>query len=191
MIEIIDPSDRSEVIDVLGAAFAGHPMIPPDPSGRRSRLMVKSLLDGFAAAPDARWFGIKRDGRWACVAFVFADGYEPPWWKMPRMLFQLLRVVGLKKCRVFFRLMSEKHEGDDRRLELMLLGTRTEHQGQGLGRAMMRHVFDFASGQDYEAVTLEVAKHTPAFAFYQSEGYAVEKEIELPEMPLCFMKRVF
>ncbi|MEM7625569.1 MAG: hypothetical protein AAF333_08075 [Planctomycetota bacterium] len=62
MIEVIDPTEREAVIEALGAAFADHPMVPADPRGRRSRLMVRALLDAFAGAPDATWFGVRRGG---------------------------------------------------------------------------------------------------------------------------------
>ena len=85
--------------------------------------------------------------------------------------------------------MSEKREGDERRLELMLLGTHRDYQGQGLGRTMLRYLYGFAREQGYTSVVLEAAKHTPAFGFYQREEFEVEKEIELPSMPLCMMRR--
>ena len=87
------------------------------------------------------------------------------------------------------RVMSEKRSGDERRLELMLLGTRGDYQGQGLGRTMLRHLFGFARERDYSSVVLETAKQTPAFGFYLREGFKVEKEISLPAMPLCMMRR--
>ncbi|MEL7088669.1 MAG: GNAT family N-acetyltransferase, partial [Planctomycetota bacterium] len=143
----------------------------------------------FEAAPDHRWLGIRRDGQWACVAFAFRYGFEPPWTKLPKMIVRMVRMVGLRKAVTYARLMSEKHPGDDRRYQLMILGTLAVYQGQGLGRAMMRHVLEFAENHGYDAVVLEVAKHTPAYGFYESEGFAQEKEIPLPEMPLCYMRR--
>ena len=140
------------MIAAIGAAFAEHPMIPADPSGQKSRMMAVSMLDAFTDAPDHRWFAIRRDGRLACVAFVFAYGYDPPWTKMPVMFWRMIRMFGLRRAVRYGRLMSEKHPGDDRRLQLMILGTLAEYQGQGLGRVMMRHVFDFARQQSYEAV---------------------------------------
>ena len=71
----------------------------------------------------------------------------------------------------------------------MILGTRADCQGLGLGRAMMHHIFKFARGQGYQSVVLEVAKETPAFGFYLREGFLVEKEIALPTMPLCLLRR--
>jgi ribosomal protein S18 acetylase RimI-like enzyme len=71
----------------------------------------------------------------------------------------------------------------------MILGTRADCQGQGLGRAMMHHIFEFARGRGYGSVVLEVAKDTPAYGFYLREGFLVDKEIALPAMPLCLVRR--
>jgi len=188
-IETLTEARRGEAINVLATAFRDHPMLPPDPTGRRSHLMAVAILDAFAGAPEAALFGISRDGELACVAFVFADGYEPGSLALARFLWRTVRVVGLRKCRTMARVMSEKRGGDERRLELMLLGTRGDYQGQGLGRTMLRHLFGFARERGYASVVLEAPKQTPAFGFYLREGFEVEKEISLPTMPLCMMRR--
>ena len=63
------------------------------------------------------------------------------------------------------------------------------NNSQGLGRKMLRHLFDFARERGYASVVLEAPKLTPAFGFYLREGFKVEKEISLPMMPLCMMRR--
>ena len=189
-IETIDPRDRAEVVEVLSAAFAGHPLLPPDLSGRKSRLLCVALLDAFAKAPDMRLFGIRRDNRLACVAFVFDAAFEPRGFALLLLLFRMIRTVGWRMMRTFSEVLSEKVESNDRRLELMIIGTRADSQRLGLGRAMMHHIFDYAREQEYKSVVLEVARDTPAFDFYLHEGYQVEKEIQLPAMPLCVVRRM-
>ena len=189
MVETLDLADRTEIVETFGAAFRGHPVLPPDPSGRRSRLLATSILDAFAAAPDARVFGTRRDGRLGCAAFVFDADYEPRGWTLILFLFRMVRVVGLRMIPTVARVLSEKPPRVERRLELMVLGTRAECQRQGLGRAMIRHIIQFARGEGYESVVLEAPKETPAFGFYLSEGFLVEKEIPMPTMPLCLLRR--
>ena len=106
-----------------------------------------------------------------------------------------LKMTGAAGAGSVFSLMkgaawaSEKPVSKERRLELMILGTRSGCQRQGLGRTMMHHIFKFAQDQEYQSVVLEVAKETPAYGFYLSEGFLVEKEIALPAMPLCILRR--
>lgn len=189
VVEQVEPSQRDAIVGVLGDAFAEHPFVPKRGGDARAKLMVRAMLDAFARADDYRVFGIRHGGQWACMAFVFAYGYEPRGLTMATMLWRMVRIVGPRKMMRYGRVMSIKHDVDGRALQLMILGTPGRYQRRGLGRAMMRHVCKYADERGYSAVTLEVAKHTPAFGFYDSEGFEVEQEVELPEMPLCFMRK--
>ncbi|MEM7681794.1 MAG: GNAT family N-acetyltransferase [Planctomycetota bacterium] len=192
-------ADHAEALEVLAESFAGHPMVPPDKPGKpehhNARLMMGTLLEVFAGrpgkpgAPGARLLGSRIDGELACVAFVHDYGFEPKGLDMARMAWQMLRVMGPRKLVGSIRVMSEKHPGDDRRLELLILGTRAQFQQRGLGRAMVRHISELAAQGGYAAVTLEAAKETPAFGFYEREGFVVEKERALHGQPLCWMRR--
>ena len=188
MVETLDLANRNEIVETFGAAFRGHPVLPRDPSGRRSRLLATSILDAFVAAPDARVFGIRRDGRLDCAAFVFDADYEPRGWTLILFLFRMVRVVGLRTIPSIAKVLSQKPERAERRLELMVLGTRADCQRQGLGRAMIRHITEFARGAGYQSVVLEAPKETPALGFYLSEGFVLEKELALPTMPLCLLR---
>jgi ribosomal protein S18 acetylase RimI-like enzyme len=146
-------------------------------------------LDAFTAAPDARVFGIRREGRLLCAAFVFDADYQPRGWTLILFLFRMVRVVGLGMIPAVARVLSEKPPRVERRLELMVLGTRADCQRQGLGRSMIRHVIEFARGEGYQSVVLETPKETPALGFYLSEGFLLEKELAMPTMPLCLLRR--
>lgn len=188
-IDITNPTNRAEVVDVLGLAFKDHPMLRSDASGKRSLRMIRGLLNTFERAPDAQTFGIRHDGRVVAAAFVHADGYEPGKWAMAKMLCGMARVVGLRQLPAALRAMGYERPGNERRLELLLLGTLAEHQQRGHGRALMHHVLDIAREKNFDAVVLEVAKDTPAEAFYRREGFTSIHEIDLFGMKLCYMHR--
>ncbi|MEM1213225.1 MAG: GNAT family N-acetyltransferase [Planctomycetota bacterium] len=193
-IEPIPLGSHDEALDTVAAAFADHPLVPPDqpgePKGTRARRMMGMLFKGFAQAPDLHWFGIRGDdGRLLCFAMVYAYGYEPPKRQMPGMVWTMVRMMGLRKAMAYMRVMSQKHPGNDRRLELQLLATRPATQAKGLGRTVLRFVYAWASERGYEAVILESAKDTPAFGFYEREGFAVTQEVTVPDGVLCYMRR--
>ncbi|MHC4824859.1 MAG: GNAT family N-acetyltransferase [Planctomycetota bacterium] len=189
MIETLEPHQQDEAVSVIAEAFRTHPMLPPDSSGGKARLLSMAIMDAFAEAPDARWFGIRSGGELACAAFAYDSAYEPRGLKLLVFLARMIRIAGWRMTRTFGQVLSEKPEGVERRLELMLLGTRDGCQKLGLGRAMMHHVCTFARQHGYQSVVLGVAKETPAFGFYLREGFLVEKEISLPVMPLCLLRR--
>ena len=134
MIERIAIANRQEAVEVLTAAFRDHPMMPPDPTGKKARIMMETFLRVFGDAPDAQVFGVRSGGRLGCVGFVYADGHEPGWLSTAWLVMRMIRAFGLKQCRTFMRVMSEKHTIGEKRLELLLLGTLAEFQGKGLGR---------------------------------------------------------
>jgi len=187
-IEFIPVEQHDLVLDVLGEAFASHPMVPPDPKRKPKHWGAKLMMRALSSAPDAQILTIRRDGQPACVAFIHDGAYEPSRLTSIGMLWQMCRVVGIRGVIRFLPVLSEKHAGDDRRLELLILGTHSDYQGQGLGRVMIRKVIQHAKDKTYAAVTLEVAKGTPALAFYQSEGFIIEKEISVGENTLCLMR---
>ena len=189
MIETLRDEDRTEILEVLGEAFSDHPMLPTDPSGSKSRDLATALLEGFASAPDVSLLGIRRDGRLDCVAFVFDGSYEPRGWSLVLFLYRMLRVLGWKMTRDFGTVLSAKTDESERRLELMLLGTRPECHGQGLGRSLIHHIYEFARSRGYQSVVLEVAKETPAYGFYPREGFVVDREMELQSSTLCMLRR--
>ena len=114
--------------------------------------------------------------------------YQPRGFTLILFLIRMVRVFGWRMSRSFAHVFAEKPRSQAQRLELMLLGTRTDCQQHGLGRAMIHHIFNFARDQGYQSVVLEVAKETPALGFYLREGFLVGKEVSLPIMPLCFLR---
>lgn len=188
-VEVWPVEQYTEAIDILAAAFQEHPMLPASTTDRFSRRMVVALFDAFAAAPDRAVLGIRRDGKLACVALVFQDGYDPPLLTLLRFLWRMVRIAGIRLSLQVAPAMLKKHNQAGKRLEIMLLGTHRDYQGHGMGRAMLRHIYAYAQARDYDAITLEVAKQTPAFGLYTKEGFVIEKEVKLPMMPLCWMRR--
>ena len=69
MIERIEIANRKEAVEVLTAAFRDHPMMPPDPTGKKARIMMETFLRVFGDAPDAQVFGV-RSGRRLVRRFV-------------------------------------------------------------------------------------------------------------------------
>ena len=63
---------------------------------------------------------------------------------------------------------------DDAHAELKSMHTLAEARGQGIGRAMLRHLLRVASARGYERVSLEtgtMAAFGPARRMYQSAGF--------------------
>ncbi|WP_428390002.1 hypothetical protein [Mucisphaera sp.] len=113
--ELVGASDRAEALEVLAEAFSGHPMVPADPPGRPrywcARVMMGTMLEVFDKAPGAGLLGVRAEGELACVGFVHDYGYEPKGWDLVKMMWRVVRVLGVARMFEAMRVMSEKHAG--------------------------------------------------------------------------------
>jgi ribosomal protein S18 acetylase RimI-like enzyme len=64
---------------------------------------------------------------------------------------------------------------DDKTPELAI-STLPEYRGQGIGTALMLHLFELLRERDYERTSLSVQKNNPAVRFYKRLGYEVTDE---------------
>jgi aminoglycoside 6'-N-acetyltransferase I len=63
-------------------------------------------------------------------------------------------------------------------------------QGQGLGRRLLRFLYDQAKREGYDGIVLLADQGTSAFGLYRSEGFEVEREFEVTQQRLCWMRRM-
>lgn len=92
---------------------------------------------------------------------------------------------------MFEEIHKEEPRYEERHLELVILGTLPTHQRMGCGRKMLRFLVEKAREEGYKGVILAANKDTPAFHFYLKEGFIVEKEFDVGEVTLCWMRLPF
>ena len=189
MIETLDISKSSEALNVLKQAFADHPVLPPGTPLKTREAVLKLMLDTFGSAENAWLHGIHKDAVPVCVAFSLDSQSEPQLSAILWFFFKLFRLLGWRMTREFIRAFSKREKYDDCYLELWLLGTLPAFQGQGLGKTMLEFLYDFAEEHGYSGVILSAAKETPAFRFYVKEGFVVDSEIAMNNVPVCNMRR--
>ncbi len=189
MIEKLDISHKSEIISVLKQAFATHPMLPPNTPIQTTEAMLELMIESFGGTEKAYFFGIRKEGTLACVSFLVDAHYEPKGIAIILFFFRLFRILGWRLTKDFIHAFSKRPKYKDSYLDLTLLGTLPIHHGQGLGRMMLRFLYDFTNEHGYDGVILGVAKDTPAYHLYLKEGFVIDKEVSLGNMPLCYMRR--
>ena len=94
MIETLNKSNQADFVETISVAFSDHPMMSRGLSAEKSRLMVTSMLKAFADAPDARLFGIRREGHLDCAALVYDAAYEPRGWRLEHDPYVCSRAFG-------------------------------------------------------------------------------------------------
>ncbi len=187
--ERLGATDRPAAMAVLREAFATHPMLPPGTSARTTERLMELMMGTFGRDKTAALHGIRLEGTLACVALTLAGGAEPKGLALVRFLVRRCFVLGWRLIRDLARAMSNQPKYDEPYLDLMLLGTLPTHHGQGLGRTMLRFIYDMAESHGYHGVTLAVAKDTPAHRLYLKEGFVTVVEIPLRSLLLCHMRR--
>jgi GNAT superfamily N-acetyltransferase len=188
-IENLDISHQTEILGVLKQAFATHPMLPPGTPIQTTEAMLELIIDSFGAEGKAYLYGIREEGILACVSFSVDAHYEPKGIAMIWFFFRLFQILGWQLTKNFISVFSKRPKYTTSYLDLTLLGTLPGYHGQGLGRMMLRFLYDFAMDKDYHGIILGVAKETPAYHFYVKEGFAVDKEVPFGDMLLCHMRR--
>ena len=187
--ERLGTTDGPAAMAVLREAFATHPMLPPGTSARTTERLMELMIDTFGRHETAALHGIRQEGTLVCVAMTLANGSEPKGLALACFLARLCFVLGWRLIRDFARAMSSQPKYDQPYLDLMLLGTLPTHHGRGLGRTMLRFIYDMAESQGYHGVTLAVAKDTPAHRLYLKEGFVTVAEVPLHSLFLCHMRR--
>jgi len=80
--------------------------------------------------------------------------------------------------------IEKKHPKDPPHYYLAFLGTRPDHQGKGLGSALLKPVLDKCDHEGLGAY-LESSKESN-LAFYARHGFNLTGEIQLPKGPLMW-----
>jgi ribosomal protein S18 acetylase RimI-like enzyme len=188
-IEKLDIADKAEMLGVLRQAFATHPMLPQGTPVQTTEAMLGLMIDSFGGSGKAYLYGIRKEGILACVSFSVDAHYEPKGIAMIWFFLRLFQILGWQLTKNFISVFSHRPKYMNSYLDLTLLGTLPDYHGQGLGRMMLRFLYDFARDNVYHGIILGVAKETPAYHFYIKEGFAVDKEVFLANMLLCHMRR--
>jgi GNAT superfamily N-acetyltransferase len=120
--------------------------------------------------------------------------WSPPGkWRMSvglqlRLTPLMIRLAGLKRLPLILRgltLLDKKHPDDRPHWYLGVLGTDPDHQGKGLGSAVMKPVLDRCDAEGLGAY-LESSKEQNV-PFYRRHGFEVTEEVRLPEGPSLWL----
>jgi GNAT superfamily N-acetyltransferase len=170
-------SDTSKVIDVIADAFTHDPTWSwafPDPAARR-------VFWGLSIAGAIRYPWVyKTKGFEAVSVWIPPDESEFTLQDEEQLPSLLKELVGRRAAEVeeLLRRFGESHPRNEPHYYLSLLGTRTEHRGQGLGMALLQ-----------ENLARIDAEHMPAYLessnpgnnqAYESVGFASIVSFQAP-----------
>jgi GNAT superfamily N-acetyltransferase len=179
-------ADVDKLATTLTHAFDDDPLtmwLFPRDEARRRRLprFFRSLLR--ASLPFGEVYTAD-DAR--CAAIWNPPGTFPLGWRTDAKLGLIttslvgLRITTCAQGLLYFA----SHHPKERHWYLQMLGTDPEHQGQGLGSAIMAPVLDRCD-RDGERIYLESSKKRN-IPFYERHGFVVTDEIQVPHGPVVW-----
>jgi ribosomal protein S18 acetylase RimI-like enzyme len=187
------PDDVPDLADSLARAFHGDPgfsHLLPDPSDRTERLR------GFFET-ELRGTGIPLDLTWTTDDLSGGAVWMPPeGWRVPvsttlRELAPMTRVFGRRLVLAFRSRMrmEARHPKKPSHGYLLMMGVAPEHQGLGLGTALLEPGLALWDGARTPAY-LE-ASSTRSRELYRRNGFEVTGQLDLPSggPPLWLMWR--
>jgi ribosomal protein S18 acetylase RimI-like enzyme len=181
---------KGELTQVLAQAFAQHPMIPALGGGAEDAdALMKALVDFHWGKKSLLLCGIKMDEGLACGSVCTDSREDPSLWALARLAWGVTRAVGRGAIGPLLDVERRKPLYRERYLELVILATAPAHQRQGLGRRLLHFLYRQALREGYAGILLVVDQHTPAFDLYRSEGFGVDREFDVAQQRLCWMRR--
>lgn len=175
--------DLTTMGGVLAAAFHDDPVISwmvPDEGRRRAGLAgIMGLFAGRYQAHGENHLNDTGTGAavWAPPAVAFTPEDDE------RFGADLAAVAGADIARVgeLGELLDGHHPHDPHHYYLMLLGVRPDHQGTGIGSALLRAVLDRADREDAPAYLEATSPRNRAL--YERHGFEVTDELRTSDCP--------
>jgi GNAT superfamily N-acetyltransferase len=179
-------SDTSRLAEALARAFYDDPVVMwmlPDET-RRSR----TGAPGFATWLEKIY--LPKSEVYTDAACTSAALWSPPGkWRLPaglqlRLVPRFLRLFGVRRTPLILRgltVLDKAHPDDRPHYYLGILGTDPDHQGKGLGSAVMQPVLERCDSEGIGAY-LESSKERNV-PYYRRHGFEVTYEVRLPEGP--------
>lgn len=177
------PGEAAALGRMLGRAFAADPMamlIEPDRHRRVERLGRSFELEARQIYLPQGESYVAGGGR-AAALWAKPGAWQPPLWRQVVMAPPYLRIWGLRRLPAMVRMYAAAQRHHPRRplhWFLAVLGVDPEHQGRGLGTALVRHALD---RYDQEGTPAYLETTNPANPpFYQRFGFEIRDEFGLP-----------
>ena len=190
VVERLTRGSKGELTQALMEAFAEHPFLHV--GGWRvedATALLRALITFHWRMKSLLLCGIKRDQGLVCGALCVDAREDPSLLALARLAWSVTRTPGRRALGPLLDVERHKPLHRERHLEVVALGTVPAFQRQGYGRSVLHFLYREALREGYGGILLLVDRDTPAFGLYRSEGFEVEREFELAQQRLCWMRR--
>jgi ribosomal protein S18 acetylase RimI-like enzyme len=181
---------KGELVRTMTEAFAQHPMVAAlGGSSEDTSVLVKALVDFHWRMKSLLLCGIRTDEGLVSGSLSVDAREDPSLLALGRLAWAVTRTVGRGALGPLLDIERHKPFLQERHLEMVILATLPAHQRQGYGRRVLHFLYREALREGYGGILLVVDCDTPAFALYRSEGFEVEREFQVGQQRLCWLRR--
>ena len=181
---------RGELVRAMTEALAQHSMVAAlGGSSEDTGALMKALIDFYWGKKSLLLCGIRTDEGVVCGALCVDAREDHSLLALARLAWAVTRTVGRGALGPLLDVERHKPFLQERHLEMVILATVPAFQRQGFGRRVLHFLYREAMREGYSGILLVTDRDTPAFGLYRREGFEVEREFEVPQQRLCWMRR--
>jgi ribosomal protein S18 acetylase RimI-like enzyme len=190
MVERLTRGSKGELVEAMREAFAQHPMMHAlGGTAEDAGALVRALVDFYWGKKSLLLCGVRTHEGVVCGSLSVDAREDHSLLALARLAWVVTRALGWGALGPL--LDEERHKPflQERHLEMVILATAPAYQRQGFGRSVLHFLYREAMREGYGGILLVSDRDTPAFGLYRSEGFQVEREFEVAQQRLCWMRR--
>jgi ribosomal protein S18 acetylase RimI-like enzyme len=190
MVERLPRGSKGELTQALTEAFMQHPLLHGG-GGRveDGRVLMRALINFYWGKKSLLLCGIRTEEGVVCGALCVDAREDHALVALARLAWSVTRGLGRRALGPLLDVERHKPLHRERHLEMVILATVPAFQRQGFGRRVLHFLYREAMREGYGGILLVTDRDTPAFGLYCSEGFELEREFEVAQQRLCWMRR--
>jgi ribosomal protein S18 acetylase RimI-like enzyme len=183
-VRLATKADAASVATVIADAFDDDPImrfiVPARDYRTRLTRLFRMELAGFLRL-GSTWVAVDGDEILGAALWAPPDRWKQSPIDMARVIIPAMRVFGtsIRHGLAAFGALEKAHPERPPHWYLATIGTAAEHQGRGVGGALLRQVLDRCD-RDLEPAYLESSK-SENVPYYERFGFEVTGDIVLPD----------
>lgn len=187
----LEKQDEQEYMEIIIQAFRDSPQMPAlITKPKQTTTILFHLLKLYEKTGTIKVFGIKKNDMMICVGLCVDSDVKPGVSQLMKFAVSILLNLGFHGLYQFWAYNKNKPHYEKKYLELLFYGTHTSYQQQGYGASLLQYLYRYAKENGYGGVIGVTNTSRPAFRFYKKTGWVVDKEFQVENYTICWVRYI-